>query len=166
MGFNNKNSIAIAEDLVNLDLRAKILSAAGAYVTDYKATFTGGYIFLDLSLNIPKIGALSAKYRLKVMDLTFHKTAHTLYADYDEDVKPAGGAMQAMLLKAAGLGGGTWLQKALSMANIAGIRADEKSCSVDLEQLLDLKKGIIPNLELQYIDSRDGALHLNYGVHF
>ena len=165
MTVNAKNSISISEELVNRDLRAKILAAAGSNVTDYHVAFSGGFIFLDLSLNIGKIGALNARYRLKVMDLTFHETAHTLYLDYDEDVKPAGGAMQGMLLKAAGMvGGGSWLQKALSMANIAGIRADEKSCSVDLEQLIDLKKGILPHIELHYTDSRDSALLLQYGI--
>ena len=164
MSVNSKNMIWLSEDLINRDLREKFLSAAGAYVSDYHVTFSGGYIFLDASLNIKTIGQLSAKYRLKIMDLTFHQKSHTLYVDYDEDVRPAGGAMQAMLLKAAGLAGGTYLQKALSMANVPGVRADAKSCSVDLEQLIDLSKGFFPNIELQYSDCRDGSLCLTYGV--
>jgi hypothetical protein len=164
MSTNTKNTIWLSEDLVNHDLREKFLSAASPYVSDYHVTFSGGYIFLDLSLNIKTIGQLSAKYRLKVMDLTFHQKSHTLYVDYDEDVRPAGGAMQSMLLKAAGLGSGTYLQKALSMVKVSGIRADAKSCSVDLEQLIDLSKGFFPNIELQYADCRDGALCLNYGI--
>jgi hypothetical protein len=164
MSINNKNMIFLSEDLINHDLREKFLSAAGAYISDYHISFNGGYIFLDAAINIKTIGQLTAKYRLKIMDLTFHSRSHTLYIDYDEDVRPAGGPMQAMLLKAAGLAGGTYLQKALSMSNIKGVRADAKSCSVDLEQLIDLSKGFVPNIELQYSDCRDGALSLTYGV--
>ena len=92
MSVNSKNMIWLSEDLINRDLREKFLSAAGAYVSDYHVTFSGGYIFLDASLNIKTIGQLSAKYRLKIMDLTFHQKSHTLYVDYDEDVRPAGGS--------------------------------------------------------------------------
>ncbi|MDD2484036.1 MAG: hypothetical protein PHQ50_03235 [Eubacteriales bacterium] len=160
----NKNMIFFSEELVNQELRSVLLSAVSPYISDYRVNFSGGYLFLDATLNIKGIGELSAKYRLKIRDLTFHKNAHTLYLDYDEDIRPAGGAMQSILLKAAGLAGGTYLQKALSMMNLNGIKADTKNCSVDLEQLIDLSKGFLPLIELQYADSRDAALSVTYKV--
>jgi len=165
MDPTNKNSFSISEELVNQDLRQIILKTAGPYVTDYRINFSGGYIFVDAGLSIKAIGELKAKYRIRIMDLTFHKNAHTLYLDYEEDIRPAGGAMQSMLLKAAGLAGGTYLQKALSMFNLSGIKADTKSCSIDLEQLMDFSKGILPAIELRYGDSRDGAVSFTYGLH-
>ncbi len=159
----NKNIITLSEDLINKDFRQKVLSSpAGDYITDYKVAFSGGYLYLDLSLQVKTLGALSAKYRLEVADLVFKPGNHKIIADYVEDVSSEGGFAQTMMLKAVGLKGGTFLQTAVSMANPPGIKADAKSCSMDLEQLYPLNEVLASNLVLEYLDCRDGMLQLSY----
>lgn len=162
MAFNQTSTISLSEDLVNRELRNRILSAAGGYLTDYRVSFSGGSIYLELALKIKTIGDITANYLLKITGFRFDRNAHKIELSYQEDVRSAGGPIQAMMLKALGLAGGTWLQKALSMANPPGITADEKSCSVDLEQLLDLNNDWLKQLALSYMDSRDGALKLTF----
>lgn len=159
----NQNIITISEDLINRSLRRKILSSpAGDYIMDYKVTFSGGYVYVVLDLKIKTLGALTAKYRLEIADLVFRPGTHRLIADYMEDVNPTGGFAQSIMLKAASLKGGTFLQMAVNMTNPPGIRADAKSCSIDLEQLLNFNNDLASMLTLEYRDSRDGMLQLAY----
>jgi hypothetical protein len=159
------NTITISENLINNTLKDKVLSSsAGDYLKDYKVSFSQGYVFLDLKLSIKTLGPLAAKYRIEVVDLIFRQGNHILIADYIEDIQSQGGIAQAMMLKAAGLKGGTYLQTALSMAKVEGIKADEKSCSLDLEQLLDLNNRLGSMLVLKYLDSRNGEMKLAYDI--
>lgn len=165
MEFDNKNTITVSDDLLNMNLRKTILaSPIGEYVKDYKVTFAQGYIYVDLNLNIKTLGFLIARYRIEIVDLDFRPGCHILIADYAEDVKPAsgGGFVQGMMLKAASLKGGTFLQSLISMSNPPGIKADEKSCSIDLKQLLSLDDRLTSVLALKYIDCRNGLLKFSY----
>ncbi len=163
METTNNNLFTISEDLVNRSLRQKILSSpAGEYITHYRVTFSGGYIYLTLDLQVKTLGAITAKYRLEIVDLTFKPGTHRVIADYVEDVNSTGGFAQNMMLKAAGLKGGTFLQMVVNMTNPPGIKVDAKSCSINLEQLLNLNNHLISMLTLEYGDSRDGMLQLAY----
>ena len=163
MTSGNQNIITVSEDLINKTLRQKILSSpAGDYITDYKITFSRGYIYLELNLQVKTLGALTAKYRIEVVDLIFKPGSHVIIADYLEDVSSAGGLAQSMMLKAVGLKGGTFLQTVVGMTNPPGIRLDAKSCSIDLEQLLNLNNDLASILLVEYLDCRDGMLHLAY----
>lgn len=162
MSMNQNSTLSLSENLVNLELKERILAATGDYVTAYQVAFSGGAIDVNLALTIPKLGDVAAKYRLEVLDFKFDREGHRVTLAYQEDVRPAGGPLQAFMLKAFGLTGGTWLTKALALANLNGITADEKSCSVDLEQLLDLSNEWVRQLALNYVDSRDGLLKLEF----
>lgn len=163
MESNNHNIITISEDLINRSLRQKILSSpAGEYINHYKIAFSGGYIYLTLDLQVKTLGALTAKYRLEVADLIFKPGSHRIIADYVEDVNSKGGFAQSMMLKAAALKGGTFLQMVVNMTNPPDIEVDAKSCSINLEQLLNLNNDLTSMLTLEYGDSRDGMLQLTY----
>lgn len=163
MASVNKNIIGISEDLINKSLRDKVLSSpAGNYISDYSIGFSQGYIFLKLNLHIKTLGPLTANYRLEISDLTFRPGTHILILDYIEDVSSAGGFAQNMMLKAAGLKGGTFLQNVLAMANPPGIRADSKSCTIDLRSLLQLNDSLATILTLEYMDARNEQLTLAY----
>ncbi|GAB1476144.1 hypothetical protein MASR2M70_09760 [Bacillota bacterium] len=167
MDQNNQNTITVSEDLINNDLRSKVFSSpAGEYIEDYKVSFSQGYIYLDLKARVKTLGALSAKYRVEIVGLIFKPGSHMLIADYVEDVSSAGGLAQSMMLKAASLKGGTFLQMLVNMSNPPGIKADEKSCSIDLEKLLKLDKRLTDLLALEYVDCRNGQLRLSYRLSF
>lgn len=156
------STLSLSEDLINRDLRERIIVSVGSYVSDYYVSFSGGRIFLDLNLHVKALGNLSAKYMLEVLDFRFDKESHFIKLSYQEDIKSRGGPMQGIMLKAAGFTGGTFLQKALSITKLPGVWADEKSCSINLEQLFDLKKGILSDLEAHYLDSRNGLLQFSF----
>lgn len=159
----NKNTITISEDLINIDLRGKVLSSpAGDYLKDYKISFSQGFIYLNLKLHVKTLGALSAKYRVEIIDFTFKPGSHIVIADYVEDVSSDGGFAQSMMLKAASLKGETFLQMLVNMSGPMGIKADGKSCSIDLTKLLKLDKGLTDLLILEYDDCRNGLLRLSY----
>ncbi|MDI9492941.1 MAG: hypothetical protein QM289_00365 [Bacillota bacterium] len=159
----NKNIITVSEDFINKSLREKILSSpAGDYISDYKVMFSGGYIYLELALHVKTLGSIAAKYRLEIVDLVFRPGDHRLVVDYTEDVSSAGSLVQSLILKVAGLKGGTFLQTVVGMANPPGIRADSKSCSVDLEQLINFDSEFFFMLILEYLDCRDGMLQMTY----
>ena len=105
---------------------------------------------------------LRQKYRLEIVDLVFRPGDHRLVVDYTEDVSSAGSLVQSLILKVAGLKGGTFLQTVVGMANPPGIRADSKSCSVDLEQLINFDSEFFFMLILEYLDCRDGMLQMTY----
>ncbi len=159
----SQNIITISEDLVNNTLKRKLLSSsAGEYITGYRITFSQGYIYLDLNLRIKTLGPLAAKYRLEVVDFSFRPGSHKIIADYVEDVRSTGSLMQGMMLKAAAKKGSTFLQAVIAMTNPPGIKADAKSCSIDLEQLLKLSNEAASMLVLKYEGSRDGTLRFEY----
>ncbi|HHX13368.1 MAG TPA: hypothetical protein GX726_00235 [Clostridiales bacterium] len=162
--MTRQNILTVSADLINHDLRNFLLEKGKPYISDYKIDFNGGYIFAEAKLEVPTLGALSAQYQLKVIDLIFHPGRHVLTAEYQEDIKPTGGAMQSMLLKAASLTGGSLLQKALTMTTVSGLSADEKKITLDFDQLGDLSQGALKILGLEYIDSRDGLLKLEYSL--
>jgi len=163
MADDGQNIITLSEDLLNRTFREKILSSpAGEYITDYKVAFSQGCIYLDLKLSIKTLGALTAKYKIEVVDFVFKPDKRMLIADYMEDVSSAGSLTQSMMLKMIGLKGGTFLQMAAGMANLAGVKADAKSCSVDLEQLIKPKGDLASMIMLEYLDSRNGALKFSY----
>ncbi len=167
MASNNQNIITVSENMINETLRKKILSSpAGEYIRDYKVTFSQGYIYLNLNLQVKTLGALTAKYRIEVVDLIFKPGSHVLIADYLEDVSSSGGLAQNMMLKAVALKGGTFLQTVIGMTNPPGIKLDAKSCSVDLEQLLNFNHELSSMLTLSYLDSRNGMLQLAYQLAF
>lgn len=165
MASSNKNIISVSEDLINTSLRSKVLSSpAGNYISDYHLSFSQGYIFLKLNLNIKTLGPLTANYRLEITDLTFRPGAHILIVDYIEDVSSTGGFAQSMMLKAAGLKGGSFLQNVLAMSNPPGIKADSKSCTIDLRKLLRLNDSLASILTLEYVDARNEQLTLSYNL--
>jgi hypothetical protein len=163
MGSGSQNIITVSEDLINRALKQKVLSSpAGDYIRDYRVMFSRGYIYLELDLQVKTLGRITAKYRLEIVDLIFKPGSHRIIADYMEDVSSSGSLTQNMMLKAVGLKGGTFLQTVVGMTNPPGIRLDSKSCSIDLEQLLDLNNDLISMLTLEYHHCRDGMLQLTY----
>jgi hypothetical protein len=160
-----KNRISISAELINRDLRDRVLSSAAPYLKEYHVNFGEGMIYLTAKLEVKTLGELTAAYRIKVEELKFDSRAHTLLLSYQEDVKSNGGPAQSLMLKAMGLKTGTFLQKALNMAKPAGIVANEKSCSINLDQLFELNHPFISGLSLSYLDSRDDTLWLSYGIH-
>jgi hypothetical protein len=159
-----KNRISISTDLINRDLRDRILSYAAPYLKEYHVNFGEGMIYLTAKLEVKTLGELTASYRIKVEELIFHSKAHTLLISYQEDVKSNGGLAQSLLLKAVGLKSGTFLQTALDMAKPIGVTANQKSCSIDLDQLFKLESDFLFGLSLQFMDSRDDTLWLSYGI--
>ncbi|MGI6733267.1 MAG: hypothetical protein ACOX4J_03730 [Anaerovoracaceae bacterium] len=163
MRSGSQNIITVSEELINKTARKKVLSSpAGDYIRDYKVMFSGGYIYLELDIQVKTLGNITAKYRLEIVDLIFKPGSHRIIADYVEDVSSAGSLVQNMMLKAVGLKGGTFLQTVVGMTNPPGIRLDSKSCSIDLEQLLDFNNDFFSMLTLEYLDCRDGMLQLTY----
>jgi hypothetical protein len=167
MNSVGKNTITFSEELLNAKFKNTIISSPlGTYLKDYKINFSDGFIYLDLSLNIKTLGHINAKYKLEITDLTFKPGAHILILDYIESVSSTGSLAQNMMLKAASLKGGTFLQTAINTANTKGIRADAKSCFIDISQVLRLDKRIASSLSLSYVDCRNGSLILSYDLNF
>lgn len=162
--LDEKNKLILSADFVNRDLRERILRAAHPYLKDYQVQFHGGFVTLTARLEVKTLGELTAYYQLKIEELKFHSKAHTLHVSYQEDVKSNGNLTQTLMLKAVGLKSGTFLQTILGMAPVKGVIANQKSCSIDLEQLVDLKRPFLSELALTYLDSRDDTLILSYGL--
>lgn len=158
------NIISISNELINNNLKNRLLSLAKPYLIDYSVDFSDGHICLDLRLRIKTIGDLTAKYMIKVADFTFNEQYHTVRFNFLEDVKSDGNPMQKIMLKAAGLKDSTFLQTAAAMLNPPGITVEGKSCSVDFDQFVDLKNGILSKISLQYLDSRSGTLQLSFNI--
>ncbi|NLY71584.1 MAG: hypothetical protein GX076_07945 [Clostridiales bacterium] len=157
------NTITISNDLLNKELKDTILSYAKPYVEDFHIEFKEGYIFLDLYLQVKALGPILAKYRLKVLDFNFNSLEHTLKLSYSETVKSTGNVAQSMMVKLIGLRSQTFLQTAVEMLNRPAIRANDKSCSIDLEQLINIPD-VLSMLNIKYIDSRDDCLQLSFGI--
>lgn len=159
-----KSSLTITEDLVNSDLRETLLSLASPYLTDYRVAFREGSIDLTLEGEFKAAGPVTAVFRIRIADLRFGAAGHKVLFDYEEDVRSRGNLGQGLLLKAFKLQKGTVLRSAVALSGLPGISADEKSCSVDLEQLLDLDKDPWKHLDLSYGDSRGGVLRLFFSI--
>lgn len=164
MTENKMSKVFISEEMINNELKSRILAMVDNYLTGYHINFADGNIYLDLKLRVKSIGDISVKYLLKVLNFTFNEKEHSLKVAYLEDVKSEGNPVQKMMLKALSLKNGTFLQTAVGMANLQGITAEEKNCSIDIEQLVNLKGSFLSKLSLQYLDSRDGALQLSFSI--
>lgn len=138
---------------------------AGEYVDAYQLGFSQGHIDLSLKLNIKTIGEINAYYRLTVTDFRFSPSEHVVRFDYQEDVRSGGNIGQNLMLKAFKLQKGTVLQSVLALKHLPGITADETSCSVNLEQLVDFSKDPWNRMDLRYGDSRNGILELFFSIH-
>ncbi len=77
-----------------------ILKKAAPYLRSFSVHFSGGYIFLDLELDIKQLGPLCAKYMITIEELRFDESGHRLFFSYKEDVKSCGSTLQALALKA------------------------------------------------------------------
>ncbi len=160
----HESTISLSEDLINRQLKNHLLLIADEYLSNYSVSFSKGIIYVHLTISVKALGRISAKYRLKVLDFKFEPDCHRLKLAYQEDISSKEGPIQAMMLKAASLTGGSWLEKFLSAVKPSGITADEKSCSIDLEQLFDLDNKWIKQLILYYIDSEEGMLKLGFCI--
>lgn len=159
------NTITISNDLLNKELKDTILSYAGEYVEDYQIEFKEGNIYLDLYLQVKALGPILAKYKLEVLDFNFNTFEHSLKLSYSESVKSTGNIAQNMMVKAMGLRSETFLQTALEMINHPAINAKDKSCSLDLEQLINIpNNGLLSKLNIKYLESRDNYLKLSFGI--
>lgn len=160
----HESTISISEDLINRQLKNHISSIIGKYLSNYSVSFSGGTIYVSLSINAKALGMISAKYRLKILDFKFDRDCHRVKLTYREDVSSKEGPIQALMLKAAGMTGGNWLQRLITVAKLSGITADENSCSINFEQLLSFDNEWIRQIILYYIDSRDGMLKLGFCI--
>lgn len=159
-----KSSLHITEDLVNTELRETLLKLGAPFLGDYRVAFREGSIDLTLEGEVKAVGPVTALYRIQVAELRFGAAGHKILFDYEEDVRSRGNLGQGLLLKAFKLQKGTVLRSALAVSGLAGIAADEKSCSVDLEQLMDLERDPWKRLDLSYGDSRGGILRLFFSI--
>lgn len=160
----SKNKISISADLINHNLKETLLSLAKPYLTGYQVHFGEGFLYFSANLSVKTLGELSVHYRLAIEELVFHKSRHTVLVSYQEDVRSNGSLAQSLMLKAVGLKGGTFLQTALEISKVSGFTANQKSCSMDLDQLLDFNRPFLSTLSLQYLDARDDALWLTYSL--
>jgi len=158
------SSLRLSEHLLNNELKHYAMDYAGEYIDTYQLGFSQGHIDLFVKLNIKTIGEVNATFRLTVTDFRFSSSVHTVHFDYLEDVRSGGNIGQNLLLKAFKLQKGTVLQSVLALKQLPGITADETSCSVDLEQLVDLSKDPWNRMDLRYGDSRNGILELYFSI--
>ena len=158
------SSLRLTEYLLNHDLKHYVMDYAGEYIDAYQLSFSQGNIDLSVKLSIKTIGEINAVYRLTVTDFRFSPSSHAIRFDYLEDVRSGGNIGQNLLLKAFKLQKGTVLRSILALKQLPGITADETSCSVDLEQLVDLSKDPWSRIELRYGDSRNGILELFFSI--
>jgi hypothetical protein len=157
-------TVSISDETINRDLKNEILRRAKPYLTDYQIAFQDGYIFLSVNIRIKKLGHITAHYRFRITDLKFNRHYHTLIATYQENIKSTGGLTQNIMLSALALKSGTFLQNIIDITRVPGIRADEKSCSIQLEQLLNFNNYFLSGLCLEYMDCINGILTLRVNI--
>ncbi|WP_324825187.1 hypothetical protein [Sinanaerobacter sp. ZZT-01] len=150
--------LSIPEELINNPCKKPILAKLAPNVHDYKVTFSGDYIFLDLNLNIKQLGPIKAMYLLSVEKCVFEPQMHRLSFTYREDIRPQGGPMQSMMLKTFLLNQGSLLQKAVSLSKLKAIQVNRTHIFVDLDRVPLFTSAFFEKLSIQYVQSQDGKL--------
>ncbi len=158
-----KNGVlSIPEELVNDACKKTILTKLSPYLREYKVSFSGNFIFVDLNLNIKQLGPIKAMYLLSIEECTFEPHKHRLTLSYREDIRPQGGPMQSMMLKTFLLNQGNLLQKAVSMSGSKAVRATRTHVAFDLDQLPLFSAAFFEKLSLQYAQCQDGKLMFHF----
>lgn len=159
--------LRIPEQVMNLDLKDRILQKGSPYLTDYQVTFQGGYIFLEVASSTSQMGTVKALYQLQITGLVYQPGAHWVTFLYREDVSSEGGFLLGVLMRAAGLTKGTYLKLAACLLKIPGVEVDETEdgedvCTVDLEQVFQFAQSPLNRFYLEFQDARDGELLLRF----
>lgn len=154
--------LKIPDYFINVGIKDKIVNIEQIhnYLRDYTVLFQSGYIILDLRLNLKQLGPISAKYMISIKDFRFSSDFTRIYATFKEDVSSLGNIMQSMALKAA-ISGSTALQKAVKLTNCDFIFIDGHNIMIELNKF-DIIKKVSELFEINYIDSTDGCLKLNF----
>lgn len=157
-----KGILSIPESLVNNPCKEVILPKLAPNVKDYKISFSGNFIFLDLNLNIKQLGPLKAMYLLNVEDWCFEPSTHRISFTYREDIRPQGNPMQSMMLKTFLLNQGTLLQKAVGLSKSNALRATREHVSIDLDQIPIFSAPFFDKISMKYIQSQDGKFTCHF----
>ena len=157
-----KGFICIPQELINSSegLAPYIMRKASRYVRSFRFNFSGGNIFLDLTLEVKQLGPLSAKYMFTIDDLYFNDSAHRLFFTYQEDVRSNGNAFQALALKAL-LAKGPLLQTAAEMIKSPLLQISGHSGAMWLDSVAAIEK-YASGISLRYISADNGVLKLAF----
>ena len=155
-----KNILAISEHEVNEVLRPYVLSLS-PMIGDYHLMFSGGKILADVTARVPKVGTeIELSYAFTVRELKFDATSRMISAEYKESVKTES-TIAKMALATLGLGGGSLLQKGLSLAAKDAAYVTGDTISLNLSAIEAMKK-VPDELTLSYVGADEGLLKLGF----
>ena len=154
--------LCIPSELVNTQrgLAPYITKKASPYLRSFSVHFSGGYIFIDLELEIKQLGPLCAKYMITVDELRFDENACRLFFTYKEDIKSEGSTLQALALKAL-QAKGSLLQILASRLDSALLQISGEHGALWLDKIAVIQK-YATGINLRYISSENEILKLAF----